>query len=161
MFFKPQDIEIDFDFEVGNELLGCVPVELKQGRLEAFKHKLSTGSSLTRKQVPVTLGWAVTDYKCQGATLEALIMSLEELVWSTGRSRSPHENFTSLNVQMGRVKSLAGVWLSKSITIHDVSCRPDVDLEKELERLEALALLTEARWDVLGDTDDVLDDIPI
>jgi hypothetical protein len=86
-----------------------------------------------RHQVPVTLGFAITDYKCQGSTFINLILDLK---FPSRRGLSGHTKWTSINVQLGRLKSLAGVWLREPITLADITASPHKDLGIELSRLE-------------------------
>jgi hypothetical protein len=88
-----------------------------------------------RHQVPLTLGFAVTDYKCQGSTFSSLVLDLR---FPGQRGIDQHSKWTSLNVQLGRLKSLSGVWLREPITLADVSGSPHIDLQVELSRLERL-----------------------
>jgi hypothetical protein len=70
-----------------------------------------------RHQVPLTLGFAITDYKCQGSTFVNLIVDLK---FPAQRGLSEHKKWTSINVQLGRLRSLSGVWLREPITLSDV-----------------------------------------
>ena len=97
-----------------------------------------------RHQVPLTLGFAFTDYKSQGSTYVSLNL---DLVFGKQRGVDQHGKWTSINVQLGRVKSLSGVWLREPITLEDVSFTPHPDLRVELSRLEALERQTLASWD--------------
>jgi hypothetical protein len=51
-----------------------------------------------------------------------------------------------MNVQLGRLRTLAGVWLRESITLADVSGSPHMDLQVELSRLERLEQQTIGFW---------------
>ena len=93
------------------------------------------GMSFYRHQVLLTLGFAFTDYKSQGSTFVSLIL---DLLFGKQRGVDQHGKWTSINVQLGRVKSLSGVWLREPITLKDVSFVPHVDLQVELSRLERL-----------------------
>jgi hypothetical protein len=86
-----------------------------------------------RHQVPLTLGFAITDYKCQGSTFVNLIVDLK---FSPQRGLSGHKKWTSINVQLGRLRSLSGVWLREPITLADITASPHKDLKIELLRLE-------------------------
>lgn len=101
------------------------------------------GLSFYRHQVPLTLGFAFTDYKSQGNTFTELIL---DLVFGKQRGVDHHGKWTSINVQLGSVKSLSGVWLRERITLEDVSFRPHPDLQVELSRLEALEQQTLDLW---------------
>jgi hypothetical protein len=103
-----------------------------------------------RTQVPLTPAFATTDYKAQGASLEELETSL---AFSKLKRGSNHYKWTSLNVQLRRLCSFAGLCLREEITMEDVQYKPDEQLLTELRRLETLAASSEARWrqDLLKD----------
>jgi len=67
-----------------------------------------SGLPFNRHQVPLTLGFAITDYKCQGSTFTRLVLDLRFL---GQRGIDQHKKWTSLNIQLGRLRSLSGVWL--------------------------------------------------
>jgi hypothetical protein len=96
-----------------------------------------------RHQVPVTLGFAMTDYKCQGSTFTSLIVDLK---FPAQRGLSGHKKWTSINVQLGRLKSLSGVWLRETITLADITASPHKDLGIELLRLENIEQDTMRSW---------------
>jgi hypothetical protein len=85
----------------------------------------------------------MTDYKAQGATLKELEMSL---AFSKMKKGSNHYKWTSLNVQLRRLTSFAGLGLMEEITMKDVQYKPDKELEIESQRLETLAIPTASRW---------------
>lgn len=124
---------------VPDTLVPILPSEMEgeiadMGRLPFYRH-----------QVPVTLGFAVTDYKCQGSTFENLILDLH---FPPQRGLSEHQKWTSINVQLGRLKSLSGVWLREPITLADVQASPHKDLKIEISRLENIARDTIRSWTV-------------
>lgn len=96
-----------------------------------------------RHQVPLTLGFAITDYKCQGSTFTNLIVDLN---FSSQRSVGEHKKWTSINVQLGRLKSLSGVWLREPITLADLQASPHKDLQLEILRLEKIERETIQLW---------------
>lgn len=96
-----------------------------------------------RHQVPVTLGFAITDYKCQGSTFSSLIVDLK---LPPQRGLSDHKKWTSINVQLGRLRSLSGVWLRDPITLADVQASPHKDLQAEIMRLEHIERDTLRLW---------------
>jgi hypothetical protein len=105
--------------------------------------------SFYRHQVPLTLGFAFTDYKSQGSTFDRLIL---DLLFGKQRGVDQHSKWTSINVQLGRVKTLSGVWLREPITLEDVSFGPHPDLRVELSRLEVLEQQTMSLWDSSPDS---------
>lgn len=98
-----------------------------------------------RHQVPLTLGFAITDYKCQGSTFINLIVDLK---FAPQRGLSGHKKWTSINVQLGRLRSLSGVWLREPITLADITASPHQDLKIELLRLENIEQDTTRSWSV-------------
>jgi hypothetical protein len=82
-----------------------------------------------RHQVPLTLGFAFTNYKSQGSTFVSLIL---DLLFGKQRGVNQYSKWTSINVQLGRVKSLSEVWLQELITLKDISFTPHLDLWVEL-----------------------------
>jgi hypothetical protein len=98
-----------------------------------------------RHQVPITLGFAITDYKCQGSTFDNLIVDLR---FPVQRGLSEHKKWTSINVQLGRLRSLSGVWLREAITLADIQASPHKDLQFEILRLENIERDTIQSWTV-------------
>ena len=98
-----------------------------------------------RHQVPVTLGFAITDYKCQGSTFQSLILDLR---FAAQRGLDQHKKWTSINVQLGRLRSLSGVWLREPITLADIQASPPKDLQIEILRLENIERDTIRSWTV-------------
>jgi hypothetical protein len=96
-----------------------------------------------RYQVPVTLGFAITDYKCQGCTFNSLVLDLK---FPPQRGLSEHKKWTSINVQLGRLRSLSGVWLRDPITLTDLQASPHKDLRVEILRLEEIEQRTLRSW---------------
>lgn len=101
--------------------------------------------SFRRYQVPLTLGFAITDYKCQGSTFVNLIVDLK---FPPQRGLSEHKKWTSINVQLGRLRTLSGVWLREPITLADVQASPHKDLQIEILRLESIERDTIRSWTV-------------
>lgn len=97
---------------------------------------------VVRTQVLLTPAFAVTDYKMQGRTEAELVLDLS----FADRKGTEHYKWTSLNVQLGRLRTLAGVVLKKKIWLNDVRFKPDPDLIAELKRLDISAASTEVRW---------------
>lgn len=100
--------------------------------------------SISRHQIPLTPAWAITDYKVQGSTCEAVILDLHHQVGN--KNTSSHKRYCSIYVQLSRVKSLENVSLLRPISIHDVSSKPHDLLLAEDERLEKLCETTDMVW---------------
>jgi hypothetical protein len=130
----------DHNLSFSNVLNGLVPVFPVHMRGQVPN---IPGLSFYRHQVPLTLGFAFTDYKSQGSTFESLIL---DLLFGKQRGVDQHGKWTSINVQLGRVKSWSGVWLREPVTLEDVSFTPHPHLRVELSRLEALEQQTFALW---------------
>ena len=106
------------------------------------------GVSFTRMQVPMTPAFAITDFKSQGKSVAEACVDIKTSHTNSHR-RQPgvnHKNYTSLNVQLGRIKSFAGLWLREPIELADVQNRPDPALLIEDERLRTLEAQTIERW---------------
>jgi hypothetical protein len=122
---------------VADGLVPVLPVRMR-GQIPGMP-----GLSFYRHQVPLTLGFAFTDYKSQGSTFSNLIL---DLVFGKQRGVDQHGKWTSINVQLGRLKSLAGLWLREPVTLQDLSFVPHADLRLELTRLERLEQQTISSW---------------
>jgi hypothetical protein len=120
-----------------DKLIPVFPIQMR-GEIPSMP-----GLPFNRHQVPLTLAFAITDYKCQGGTFLSLIL---DLVFYKQRGVDQHKKWTSLNVQLGRLKTLSGVWLREPITLDDISGSPHPDLQVELTRLEALEQKTISLW---------------
>ncbi|CZR69862.1 uncharacterized protein PAC_19762 [Phialocephala subalpina] len=82
---------------------------------------LVNGMTTEAKRAILDVNVQVTDYKCQGSTFDNLIVDLR---FQSQRGLSEHQKWTSINVQLGRLRSLAGVWLREPITLADVQASP-------------------------------------
>lgn len=91
------------------------------------------------------MGFAITDWKSQGQTYTSAVLDLK----FTGAEKDRgHPQWTSYNVQLGRVKSLDGVWLREEVTLEDFSDhKPDAELQGELSRLQILQDRTLDSWE--------------
>lgn len=94
--------------------------------------------SFRQHQVPLTLGFAITDYKCQGSTFVNLIVDLK---FPPQRGLGEHKKWTS-------IKSLFRVWLREPIMLANVKASPHKDLQIEILRLENIERDTVRSWTV-------------
>jgi hypothetical protein len=102
--------------------------------------------SVTRHQVPATPAWAITDYKVQGATYEAVTLDLHRQNISS-KDGSSHKIYCSNYVQLSRVRSLQGLFLLQPVTLKDLSSKPDKLLLIEDQRIAELAMMTNISWE--------------
>jgi len=101
--------------------------------------------SVTRHQAPITPAWAITDYKVQGTTYDAVTLDLHRK--STSSKDGPsHKRYCSVYVQLTRVRSLQDLSLLQPITLNDVNAKPDKRLIVEDQRISQLAMSTEVAW---------------
>ena len=78
---------------------GCVPVQRHKGQYQKLNKK---GAQINRTQFPLTLAWAVTIHKCQGLTLEKVVVDMK------GAKRF---NNGQAYVAFSRVKSIHGLFI--------------------------------------------------
>jgi hypothetical protein len=128
---------------IPDSLVPVFPIQIR-GQIPSMP-----GLFFYRHQIPLTLRFAFTDYKSQGSTFDRLIL---DLLFSKQRGVDQYSKWTSINVQLGRVKTLSGVWLREPITLEDVSFTPHPDLRVELSRLEALEQQTIGLWESSPDS---------
>eukprot|EP00933_Yihiella_yeosuensis_P025327 TRINITY_DN19673_c0_g1_i2.p1 TRINITY_DN19673_c0_g1~~TRINITY_DN19673_c0_g1_i2.p1 ORF type:complete len:631 (-),score=125.01 TRINITY_DN19673_c0_g1_i2:55-1947(-) len=100
----------------------CPSVRLDNGSIvtvEPVKHVQSDTSGvgeLTRFQLPLKLGWALTVHKAQGCTLGRAELQLENAF-----------DHGQVYVALSRVKALAGLWIKgKAVTQKEVKAHPSV-----------------------------------
>jgi hypothetical protein len=106
------------------------------------------GVAFSRMQVPISPGFAITDFKSQGISVDKGIVDIR-INPANSPPREPgvnHKNYTSLNVQLGRIRSLDGLWLREPIQLADVQSKPDPALHVEVERLRVLEEQTIRLW---------------
>jgi hypothetical protein len=102
--------------------------------------------SVTRHQVPVALAWAITDYKVQGSTYDAVTLDLHRPNISS-KDGSSHKRYCSCYVQLTRVRSLQDLFLLQPVTLKDLNGKPDKLLRVEDQRIAQLAASTEIAWE--------------
>jgi len=102
--------------------------------------------SVTRHQVPVTPTWAITDYKVQGSTYDAVTLDLHRQNISS-KNGSSHKRYCSCYVQLTRVRSLQDLFLLQPVTLEDFNGKPDNLLRVEDQRIAQLAISTEIAWE--------------
>ena len=96
--------------------------------------------SITRRQLALTPGYAFTDYKSQGQTIEYVIIDIRQP--PTGRL-SPFNAYVALSRSRGRDTIRILPDFDEKLFIH----HPSEDLRKEMLRLEALDKATKRRFE--------------
>lgn len=96
---------------------------------------------IRREQVPLVTAFCITDIKSQGKTYEELLMDLVRKP-----NAGSHQQYASVVVQLGRVKTLKGVWLREPVQLSDLSAPAAIAMRAELRRLEALDVSTYKSW---------------
>jgi hypothetical protein len=109
--------------------------------------------SVIRHQVPVTPAWAITDYKVQGATCEAVTLDLHRQKISN-KNGSSHKEYCSNYVQLTRVRTDQDLSLLQPVTLEDLNCKPDKLLLVEDQRIARLAISTEIAWEQIESSDE-------
>ena len=94
----------------------------------------------------MTPAWAVTDYKVQGSTYDAVTLDLHRQNTSS-KDGSSHKRYCSSYVQLTRVRSLQDLFLLQPVTLKDLSAKPDKLLVVEDQRIAQLAMSTEIAWE--------------
>ncbi len=102
------------------------------------------GMSVTRLQIPMTPGFAVTDYKVQGATFRTAVLDLHR--HSKSRDKGSHKRFCSTYVQLSRLQTLDGVGLLQPITLDDIGSKPHPKLQDESLKLDSMLDQTLLLW---------------
>ena len=98
-----------------------------------FRHNKGHGRSVTLEQFPVTLAYAMTDYKCQGKTFKYVVVDLKTP--SGPGSSSP----TSAYIQLSRATALDRVSIMRPFDAKDL-CEPlPQELVDELRWQEEMA----------------------
>jgi hypothetical protein len=96
-----------------------------------FTHNAGHGRTIKIQQFPVTLAYAMTDYKCQGKSLEYIIVDLKR--------PSGHAPSTSAYVQLSRPTSLDRVSILRPFHIDELTAPLPQELIEELRWQEAMA----------------------
>ena len=108
---------------------------------------------ITRHQVPITPAWAITDYKVQGLTCEAVTLDLHRQN-ANPKTNSSHKIYCSCYVQLSRVRSLQDLFLLQPVTLSDLNCKPNKMLTVEDQRIAMLAAKTDLAWKTIEKSSD-------
>ena len=122
--------------EIGRD---CIPVFAQE-----FPVRINQ-MYITRRQVPMSPAFALTDYKVQGSTYQNAVLDLSWRSKAVGENAS-HKRYCSVYVQLSRLRSLKGVRLLQPVTFNDVNNKMHPQLYKEDSRLEQLAAETIRSW---------------
>jgi len=99
-------------------VVGIEPVSLT--------YKAGLGKSVTYSQFPVTLAYAITDYKCQGQTFRWVVVDLKKPNGGYSPTSSPY-------VQLSRAKTLASLSILRPFNPVELRTPLSKDLIAELE----------------------------
>lgn len=94
--------------------------------------------------MPITLGFALTDYNVQGAIFDSAVVDLKRQ--SKVSAATGHKRFCSTYVQLSRLRSFSGLGLLQPIDISDIDNQPHSDLAAEDIRLNGLTSCTKTAW---------------
>ena len=95
-------------------------------------------------QLSITLGFALTEYKVQGATFDSAVVDLK--CQSRGEIVT-HKRFCSTYVQLSRLCSFAGLGLFQPIDITDINNQPHPQLQDKDLRLDNVTCTTSVTWE--------------
>jgi hypothetical protein len=106
------------------------------------------GFCFVQSQLPVSPGFAITDFKSQGRSVDRAVVDIKPSMRKNLAKRPDvsHKCYTSLNIQLGRIRILSGLWLQESITLDDVRYKPDPALHVKMKRLLSLEITTIDAW---------------
>jgi hypothetical protein len=104
-----------------------------------FTYRGAKGKSAKLRQFPVTLGYAITDYKCQGLTFQWVIADLKKPSDGGSPSTSPY-------VQLSRARNLSQVSIMRPFNAEELRTPHPPELVRELQRQEDLAAQTDALY---------------
>ncbi len=105
--------------------------------------KLSQGD-ISRLQPPITLGFALIEYKVQGTTFDNTIVDLKR---QSKGGIGMHKQFCSTYVQLSRLYSFTGLRLLQPIDITDINNQPHSRLHDEDLRLDNISHTTSDSWE--------------
>ena len=109
----------------GRICLPGLPPSVVPIKTVSFKYG-SKGKNVTLEQFPVTLAYAITDYKCQGRTFPWVIVDLK-------RPRRGRSSAMSAYVQLSRAIALERVSIIRPFDDKDLREPLEPELVKELE----------------------------
>ena len=102
-----------------------------------FTYKVSSDKYVQLFQFPVTLAYAITDFKCQGQTFNWVLCDIE-------KPRAGPSPATSAYVQLSRVRSLQCVSIMRPFNVDELSTPLPPELLEELQWEKEMARKTSA-----------------
>ena len=130
------------EFRLGSFPVGVFPLKLSTLTFEIRRNRKVIRSA-TFKQFPVTLAYAITDYKCQGETYaNGLLTDLRKPL--TGSSEA-----ASLYVQLSRVRTINQLSIMRWFDPAELRKPLPDDLIKELEWQEMMDETTKDKYTYL------------
>jgi hypothetical protein len=112
-----------------------VPLEPVQ-----FRYSAGHGRYAKLRQFPVTVGYAITDFKCQGQTFDWIRVDLKKPPTGFSPAMSPY-------VQLSRVKRLDHLSIMRPFTKEELCSPLPDDLLKELQWEDEMARKTMAVYE--------------
>ena len=126
--------------KIGELPVGVVPLQRRSITFRIPK----TSTSATYLQFPVTLAYAITDYKCQGETYsDGLLTDLQKPPIGSTQA-------ASLYVQLSRVRSLDQLSIMRDFDPDELRKPLSADLIKELEWEEEMDKMTKDKYGYVG-----------
>ena len=130
------------EFRLGSFPVGVFPLKLSTSTFEIRRNRKVIRSA-TFKQFPVTLAYAITDYKCQGETYaNGLLTDLRKPL--TGSSEA-----ASLYVQLSRARTINQLSIMRWFDPAELRKPLPDDLIKELEWQEMMDETTKNKYTYL------------
>lgn len=101
---------------------------------------------ITRRQVPVSPAFALTEYKALGSTYQNALLDLSWPSKYHSEEKASHKQYCSVYVQLFRLQSKNGLILLQPLTFSDLNVKMHPKLHEEDCRLEQLASETMHSW---------------
>ena len=133
-------VKVLHDIE-GNIHIPGLPVSVVPIKTKRFTYGKRKGRHVTLEQFPVTVAYAITDYKCQGQTYYWAIVDLKRPTGRGGRSVP-----SSAYVQLSRAKALNQLSIILPFDERDLWEPLPVELIEELKWEEEMAVQTASMY---------------
>jgi len=104
-----------------------------------FRHTAGHGRYVKLRQFPVTLAYAITDFKCQGQTFDWIRADIKKPPTGFSPSMSPY-------VQLSRVRCLDHLSIMRPFTPDELCSLLPKELQDELQWQEEMAMETMAKY---------------